>query len=100
MKVTQLRGDVTWWLAERRRGELSIEESVHRWCERHHANTGSRHKLPRRKSGAKVSIYMHEESFMEIREDARRHGRSISQTLQAAWAIAREGIEKYPSGTP
>jgi len=100
MSVVVKRGDVVWWLTERRRGEISIKESVRRWVEKDRYRTGVRAKLPRRKKGSKISIYMHEETYAEVRADSRRHERSISQTLQAAWAIARTEIEKYPSRIP
>ena len=46
----------------------------------------------------KASVYLSLETYQEIREDAQRHGRSISQSFCVAWKLVYDLIAKYPDG--
>jgi len=81
------------WLSERRAREPSIKQSVNLWVE----FQPRAHTTSVRKAKGRVLVFFHEETLREIHEDAGRHGRSLSQSVQQAWLLARGQITKYPS---
>lgn len=44
----------------------------------------------------KRSMYVSSETLEEIRDVAKRQGRSLSWVLQEAWRVAKEDIKKLP----
>ncbi len=48
----------------------------------------------------KVSVYLSDAEFDEIRREAHRLDRSISWVLQRAWIIARGPLQQVPGAVP
>lgn len=86
------RVDVEVWLAERRSREPSINASVALWL-------GLQHfvKRPRHKS---ISTYLPAVLLREIQEDAKRHDRTVSESVCKAWELARDHITQFPAACP
>ncbi len=89
--LAAFRCSVDHWLDEQRQRELTISESVEKWL------TVTKMKPPRVLRGRRRrTTLVLGELVKEIRLDARRHGRSLSQSIHAAWALSREKIMSYP----
>lgn len=80
------------WLAYRRNPQ-PVKVSVSIWAECDRVRTNQI------KRGRKITTYLPDEILNEAQADANRRGRSLSQSIQQAWELAREKIFAYP-GAP
>ena len=48
----------------------------------------------------KQLLYLPEDMLLEIMREANRLDRSLSWTVQRAWAIARHDVQKFPAARP